>query len=123
MTDSSPPSPAQSVTEAEARANAARERLTDDLHKLQVKLNPKTLARDAATRAADAGRSAARTAADKGQTAAQEGLDFARANPAPVAAAVGVTGLFLLRKRIARLFRRKPRVHAQKKAKPADLPR
>lgn len=121
MTDPASLSPADAVAAAERRANAARERLTGDLHKLQDRLNPKTLARDAMHRATDAGRSAARTAADKGQTAAREGLDFARDNPAPVAGAVAVTGLFVLRHRIARLFRRKPKVVAQKQARPADL--
>lgn len=120
MTDSTP-TPAETVEEAERRAAQAKERVADDLHRLQERLNPKTLARDAMHRATDAGRSAARTAADRGQTAAQEGLEFARANPAPIASAVVATGLFLLRHRIARLFRRRPAVKAQKKARPANL--
>ena len=113
--------PAATVAVAERRAAQARERLTDDLHKLQAKLNPKTLALEAAHKAADRGRTVARSAADAGQTAANQGVNFARENPAPVVGAVAVTGLFLLRKRIARLFRRKKHVKPQSKAHPADL--
>lgn len=113
--------PAADIQAAERRAAAARERLTDDLHKLQIKLNPKTLARDVARSAADAGLNAARSAADAGQTAAHHGLDYARTNPTPIAGAVAATGLFLLRHRIVRLFRRGPTVKAQAKARPADL--
>ena len=91
--------PAADINAAEARATLARERLTDDLHRLQNKLNPKTLALDAA-----------RSAADKGQIAANSSIDYAKANPAPVAGAVAVTGLILFRKRIARLFRRKKKL-------------
>lgn len=99
--------PAAEIEAAERRATQARERLTDDLHKLQTKLNPKTLARDAA-----------RTAKDAGQSYARAGVDVAKQNPAPVAGAVAVTGLFLLRGRIGRLFRRKKKltVPAQPKA-------
>ena len=96
------------IAAAERRAALARERLAGNLHKLQVKLSPKTLARDAA-----------RSAAEKGQTAAENGLDYALANPVPIAGAVAATGLFLLRKRIARLFRRKHTVPAQAKSHPS----
>lgn len=102
-------SPAADIAAAERRATKARERLTDDLHRLQVKLNPKSLAREAA-----------RTAADKGQEAAESGLEYARANPAPLAGAVAVTGLFLFRKRIARLFRRKKKHTVPAQAKSHD---
>ena len=115
------PDPAETVAAAERRAAQAKERVSDDLHALQAKLNPKTLALEAAHKAADRGRTAARSAAEAGQTAAYQGLDFARENPAPVAGAVAVTGLFLLRHRIARLFRKKPAVKARSKAKPAHL--
>ena len=99
--------PAAEIRAAERRATQARERLAGDLHKLQAKLNPKTLARDAA-----------RSAADAGQNAAETGLDYVKANPAPVAGAIAVTGLLLFRKRIARLFRRKRTVPAE--ARTAD---
>ena len=101
---------AATIAAAERRATQARERLSGDLQKLQLKLNPKTLAREAA-----------RSAADKGQSAAEDGLEYAKANPAPIAGAVAVAGLFLFRKRIARLFRRKQAVPAQ--AKSHDKPR
>lgn len=91
--------PAAEISAAERRATQARERLTDDLHRLQAKLNPRTLAKDAV-----------RSASDAGQSAATSGIDYARANPAPVAGAVAVTGLFLFRHRIARLFRRKKKL-------------
>lgn len=102
---------AAEIAAAERRAVLARERLTDDLHRLQAKLNPKSLALDAA-----------RSAADAGQSAATSGLDYARANPAPVAGVVAVTGLFLFRKRIARLFRRDRKLTVPAKAKAPDTP-
>lgn len=98
--------PAADITAAERRAALAKERLTDDLHRLQAKLNPRTLARDAA-----------RTAADRGQSVAESGLDYARANPAPVVGAVAVTGLFLFRRRIAALFRREKKLTVPAQAK------
>lgn len=101
--------PAATIATAERRATQARERLTDDLHKLQLKLNPRSLAREAA-----------RTAADKGQEAAENGLEYAKANPAPVAGAVAVTGLFLFRKRILGLFRRKKKLTVPAQAKSTD---
>ncbi|WP_425230103.1 phosphatase [Sphingomonas sp.] len=107
MTDA--PDPAADIRAAERRAAAAKERLTNDLHRLQVKLNPKALALDAA-----------RTAADRGQSAAESGLDYARANPAPVAGVVAVTGLFLFRKRIIGLFRRKKTSAARAQARSVE---
>lgn len=106
------PDPAADIKAAERRAEAAKARLADDMHRLQAKLSPKTLARDVA-----------RTASDKGQTYARAGMDAAKNNPAPVAGAVAATGLFLLRHRIAALFRRKKKltVPAQAKA-PASEP-
>lgn len=98
--------PAADINAAERRATQARERLTNDLHRLQAKLNPKTLARDVA-----------RNAADAGQNAASTGLDYARANPAPVAGAVAATGLFLFRRRILRLFRRDKKLTVPAQAK------
>ena len=98
--------PVDEIRAAERRAVQARERLSDDFQRLQVRLNPKTLAKDAA-----------RSAADAGQSAAASGLDFAKANPAPIAGAVAVTGLFLLRHRIAKLFPRKKKHTVATKAK------
>ena len=88
--------PAEDIRTAERREAEARERLTETLHELQAKLNPKALAREGARKMADAG-----------QSAASKGADAARRNPAPVAGAAAVGVLFLARKRIAGLFRRR----------------
>ena len=79
------------IAAAERRAEQAKARLTDTVGRLQIKLQPKNLAREAYRSAGEAGEKAAYAAAR---------------NPAPVAGAVAVTGLFLFRHRIARLFRR-----------------
>ncbi len=92
------PDPATRLADAELEAAVARERLSSTLGKLQVKLNPRTLARQAA-----------RDVADKGGAAAQASLDTAVRNPGAVAGATAVAGLFLARHRIVALFRRKPK--------------
>jgi hypothetical protein len=96
--------PVQRLAAAEANAAAARERLSATLSTLQERLNPKRLARDAASDVADAGSIAA---------------DSAARNPGALAGAVAVAGLFLARHRIGQLFGR-PR--AQSHARPANLP-
>lgn len=88
------------LAEAEAQAAVARERLSATLGRLQAKLNPRTLALQAA-----------RDVADRGGAAAQAGLDTAARNPGAVAGFTAVAGLFLARHRIAALFRRKPKPH------------
>ncbi|WP_293872748.1 MULTISPECIES: DUF3618 domain-containing protein [unclassified Sphingomonas] len=90
--------PATRLATAELEAAAARERLSLTVSRLQVRLNPKTLALQAA-----------RDVADKGGAAAQASLDTAIRNPGAVAGATAVAGLFLARHRIASLFRRKPK--------------
>lgn len=90
--------PATRLAAAEAEAAEARERLSATLSRLQVRLNPRTLAL-----------SAARDVADKGSAAAQAGLNTAVRNPGAVAGASALAGLFLARHRIAALFRRKPK--------------
>lgn len=90
--------PAARLAAAEVDAAVARERLSVTLAKLQVKLNPRTLALQAA-----------REVADKGGAAAQASLNTAVRNPGAVAGATAVAGLFLSRHRIASLFRRKPK--------------
>ena len=92
--------PATRLADAEAEAAAARERLSGTLRKLQLRLNPRDLALQAA-----------RDVADKGQAAAQASLDTAVRNPGAVAGVTAVAGLFLARHRIATLFRRKPKPH------------
>lgn len=90
--------PAVRLADAEADAARARERLSATVAKLQVKLNPRTLAIQAA-----------RDVADAGNAAAQASLNTAVRNPGAVAGATAVAGLFLARHRIAELFRRKPK--------------
>lgn len=97
------PDPAAEIKAAEQREALARQQLTGTLQELQARLNPKALAREGARKVADAG-----------QTAANKGADAARRNPAPVAGAAAVGVLFLSRRRIAALFRRK------KKTLPAE---
>ena len=92
--------PATRLADAEQEAAAARERLSATLGKLQVKLNPKTLALQAA-----------RDVTDRGGAAAQASLNAAVRNPGAVAGATAVAGLFLARHRIASMFRRKPKPH------------
>ncbi|MDB5696371.1 MAG: phosphatase [Sphingomonas bacterium] len=101
MTDRKP-DPATAIAAAERRAAAAKQRLTDDLHRLQAKLAPRAIARNVAHAAADKGQEAARAA---------------KHNPLPVAGAVAATGLFLLRHRIAALFRRKKKLTVPAQAK------
>jgi hypothetical protein len=94
----SAPLPTLRLAEAEAEALAARERLNATLGKLQVRLNPRALALQAA-----------RELTDKGGAAAQASLNTAVRNPGAVAGATAVAGLFLARHRIVALFRRKPK--------------
>lgn len=94
----SAPLPTLRLADAEAEALAARERLNATLGKLQVRLNPRALALQAA-----------RELTDKGGAAAQASLNTAVRNPGAVAGATAVAGLFLARHRIVALFRRKPK--------------
>ena len=96
--------PATRLMDAEAEAAAARERLSGTLRKLQVRLNPRDLAKQAA-----------RDVADKGQAAAQASLDTAVRNPRAVAGVTAVAGLFLARHRLAGLFRKKDKPHRFKR--------
>ena len=89
--------PGTRLADAEAEATAARERLNTTLAQLQVKLDPRTLTRQAT-----------KEVVDKSAAAAAAGIDTARRNPGAVAGATAVAGLFLARHRIAHLFRRKP---------------
>ena len=101
--------PTVTITAAQAREAAARARFLDSLHVLQDRLKPANLARDVALKAVDAGQGVAQRAAGAGQAAARNGADLAQRNPTPIAGAAAVLVLFLARKRIAGLFRRKPR--------------
>lgn len=90
-------SAADDIAAAERREAAARARLIATLKELQFRLSPKTIARQGARRITDAS-----------QQAAQTGVDTARRYPGPAVGAAAVGVLFLARRRIARLFRRKP---------------
>ena len=91
-TDESP-----AVIAAQARATAARAQLSSTFSALQRRTNPQTLASDLAA-----------NLKVRGTDAIQGAVGTARENP--VAAGIGVvlTGLFLARGPIFRLFRRKP---------------
>ena len=95
---SAAPDPAVRLADAELEVAVARQRLSATAARLQAKLNPRDLARQAA-----------REMSDKGGAAAQASLNTAIRNPGAVAGATAIAGLFLARHRIASLFRRKPR--------------
>ncbi|KQO52783.1 hypothetical protein [Sphingomonas sp. Leaf257] len=80
------------IAEAEIRAAEARERLNATASRIQAKLEPQALAAQAR---------------EASVTAAKCGLESAKSNPAAVAGGVAMLGLFLNRRRIARLFKRK----------------
>ncbi|MEG3090110.1 DUF3618 domain-containing protein [Sphingomonas sp. PB1R3] len=80
------------VTEAEARAAEARERMNHTVSRIQARLEPKALAAQAK---------------EASMSAACSGLESAKNNPAAVAGGVAVLGLILNRRRIAGLFKRK----------------
>lgn len=88
----------ESLMKAELERDAARARVTQTLGDLQERLNPKTLARNAA-----------RDLTEAGSVIADKGAHTLKRNPGAVAGATAVAGLFLARHRIAGLFRRKSR--------------
>ncbi len=87
-----------SLAQAELDRDQARARVTQTLGQLQDRLNPKTLARNAA-----------RDLTEAGSVIADKGAHTLKRNPGTVAGATAVAGLFLARHRIAGLFRRKSR--------------
>lgn len=87
---------ALTVSIAEQRAAAARERLTDTATTLQARLNPRVVARDAVE-----------TLQENGEKALRTGVENARAHPEAVVWAATLTTAWLARHRIAALFRRK----------------
>lgn len=89
-------SDATDILAAEARAAAARQRLSSTVGELQERLAPQALAKDAVETLSDAGRKALDT-----------GVETARANPAMVAGGIAALTAFLGRKRLWRLVRRK----------------
>ena len=81
------------VVKATAEAQAAREKLQRDVHALQERLDPKTITRQAKGRLTDTGVSAANSV---------------KRNPKPVAGVAVLLAVFLVRKPLGRLFRRRP---------------
>lgn len=80
------------IKAAERREAEARQRLTASLQLLQARFAPKALVRNAQLRLTDA---------------AANGAHVARRNPLPIIGAGVVAGIFLARRRIFGLFRRK----------------
>ncbi len=87
-----------SLAQAERDRDAARAQVSQTLGQLQDRLNPKTLARNAA-----------RDLTEAGTVIADKSAHTLKRNPGTVAGATAVAGLFLARHRIAGLFRRKSR--------------
>jgi len=92
------PDPVARLVDAELEAAVARQRLAATLAKLQIRLNPKTLARQAMI-----------DVTDKGGAAVQAGIETTRRNPAAVAGVAALAGALLARRRILRLFSRRTR--------------
>jgi len=95
---------------AEARVAAARDKLTRDLAEVQERLDPRLIAQ---------------AAVEQGREAGLAGVETARRNPQAVAGAAGLLSVFLLRKPIRRLFRRKRKVPAEARgpgSPPSDIP-
>ncbi len=102
------------LASAEVDAAAARDRLNDTVARLQSKLDPKLLAKEAVGEAKLLGRQAvgeARVAGDKG-------VVYARDNPRIVGGAAAGIILFLLRRPLLGLFKRRKGPKPQKAAKP-----
>ncbi|WP_339348120.1 DUF3618 domain-containing protein [uncultured Sphingomonas sp.] len=83
------------VAAAQARAEAARQRLTSTVEALQTQLAPERIARRAVSEVSESGSRAARAS-----------VAVARRNPVAVAGAAAVLLAALNRKRIAALFAR-----------------
>ena len=91
-------SDATDILAAEARAAAARQRLTSTVGELQERLAPQALAREAADTLSDAGRKALDT-----------GVERARANPALAIGGAALVVAFLGRHQLLALIRRRKR--------------
>lgn len=99
------------VTTAEARVAAARARLSGTVETLQIRLDPRTIARDTVE-----------SIADSGERAIRSGVDTARRNPGLIAGAAALIGLWLAREKVQALvidvLPKRPR-----RPKPASAPR
>ncbi|WP_375403878.1 hypothetical protein [uncultured Sphingomonas sp.] len=106
--------PVVRLAAAEVDAVAARDRLNDTVARLQSKLDPKLIAKEAVGEAKMIGRQAmgeAKIASDKGK-------DYARDNPRVIGGAAAGIVLFLLRRPLLGLFKRRKGPKPQKAAKP-----
>ncbi len=86
--------PQADVVKATADAQAARDKLSRDVNALQEKLDPKVISNRAKARLTNTGVST---------------LETVKRNPKPVTGAAAVLALLVVRKPLARLFRRRPR--------------
>lgn len=98
-----PTPPVVRLASAEVDVVAAKDRLNDTVARLQSKLDPKLLAREAT---------------DEAKRVGEKGVTYARDNQTFVAAGAGALLLFLLRKPLFRLFSRRKHPKPQKAAKP-----
>lgn len=106
--------PVVRLAAAEVDAVAARDRLNDTVARLQSKLDPKLLAKEAVGEAKVLGRQAM----DEAKVAGDKGVVYARGNPRIVGGAAAGILLFLLRRPLLGLFKRRKGPKPQKAAKP-----
>ena len=106
--------PVVRLAAAEVDAVAARDRLNDTVARLQSKLDPKLLAKEAVGEAKLIGRQAAGEA----KAASDKSVVYARDNPRVVGGAAAGIILFLLRRPLLGLFKRRKGPKPQKAAKP-----
>jgi sirohydrochlorin ferrochelatase len=97
---------AATVALAQARAAAARQRLSETAGTLQARLNPRVVARDAVDGLTESGEKALRT-----------GVETARAHPDAVMVGASIAIAWLTRRRIAWLFKRRKRATPQSLAR------
>jgi hypothetical protein len=83
------------VALAQARADAARARLSTTVSALQHKASPQVMAQDVAD-----------TIKERGMEAMAVAVDTAKRQPVPVGVGLGLLGLFLARGPIVKLLRR-----------------
>jgi hypothetical protein len=95
--------PVVRLASAEVDVVAARDRLSDTVARLQSRLDPKVMTQ---------------RAVDEAKTVGRDGADYARENPGVVGGAAAVVGLYLIRRPLAKLFRRRKGPKPQKAAKP-----
>lgn len=86
-----------SLALAERRSASARQRLAGTLVEIQARLNPKSLAREAA-----------RDLREAGQELAREGLESAKRHPLTVAGVLAAIGLFVARRPVRALLAKLP---------------